>query len=123
MPTEAVLSTSPPLVPDFAVSSFAAFRKVFSIHPLLTWIANSLGVGLAATVCSLVVATFAGYACRDGIFARSRSSAPLLLFTKLIPATLIIIPLYISFNLLGLLDTYVSLVLAHMTIGVRWPPG
>jgi multiple sugar transport system permease protein len=118
MPTELVLSTSPPLVPHFAVASLAAFRTVFSIHPLLTWIANSLGVGLAATVCSLTVATFAGYSLSRWNFRPQQILGALLLFTKLIPATLIIIPLYITFNLFGMLDSYLSLVLAHMTIGV-----
>jgi multiple sugar transport system permease protein len=118
MPTEDVLSTSPALVPKFAVASLAAFRTVFSIHPLLTWIANSLGVGLAATVCSLIVATFAGYSLSRWNFRPQQILGALLLFTKLVPATLIIIPLYITYNLLGMLDTYVGLVLAHMTIGV-----
>jgi multiple sugar transport system permease protein len=118
MPTEAVLSTSPALVPDFAAASLAAFRTVFSIHPLLTWIANSLGVGLASTALSLIVATFAGYSLSRWNYRPQQILGALLLFTKLIPATLIIIPLYITFNLAGMLDTYLGLVLAHMTIGV-----
>ena len=118
MPIEWMLSTSPPLLPDFAVFSLAAFRTVFAIHPLLTWIANSLGVGLTSTALSLIVATLAGYSLSRWNYKAQQILGALLLFTKLIPATLIIIPLYISFNLLGMLDTYPSLVLAHMTIGV-----
>jgi multiple sugar transport system permease protein len=118
MPAERILSIHPPLVPDFSVASLNAFHKVFSIHPLLAWIANSLGVGLAATISSLIVATFAGYSLSRWNFRPQQILGALLLFTKLVPATLIIIPLYITFNLLGLLDTYLSLMLAHMTIGV-----
>jgi len=118
MPSEVVLSTSPPLVPRFMDASLAAFRTVFSIHPLLTWIANSLMVGLASTALSLVVATFAGYSLSRWNYWPQQLLGAMLLFTKLIPATLIIIPLYIIFNLAGMLDTYVGLVLAHMTIGV-----
>jgi multiple sugar transport system permease protein len=118
MPTERVLSVSPPLLPDLAIASLAAFRTVFSIHPILTWIANSLGVGLTSTALSLFTATLAGYSLSRWNYRPQQILGAMLLFTKLVPATLIIIPLYIIFNLLGLLDTYVSLVLAHMTIGV-----
>lgn len=118
MPSEVVLSTSPPLLPRLADMSLAAFRTVFSIHPLLTWITNSIGVGLASTALSLVVATFAGYSLSRWNFLPQQVLGAMLLFTKLIPATLIIIPLYIIFNLAGMLDTYVGLILAHMTIGV-----
>lgn len=118
MPTEQVLSISPPLLPEISAASLAAFRTVFSIHPMLTWIANSLGVGLVSTVLSLFTATLAGYSLSRWNYRPQQILGAMLLFTKLVPATLIIIPLYIIFNLAGLLDTYISLVLAHMTIGV-----
>jgi multiple sugar transport system permease protein len=118
MPPERILSTHPSLVPDFAVASLAAFRNVFSIHPLLTWVVNSLGVGLAATTASLVTATFAGYSLSRWAYRPQQALGAMLLFVKLIPATLIIIPLYIIFIAAGLIDSYVGLVLAHMTIGV-----
>ena len=75
MPPERILSTHPALVPDFSVASLAAFANVFSIHPLLTWIANSLVVGVVATTLSLIVATFAGYSLSRWTSARSRRSA------------------------------------------------
>jgi len=118
MPSERILSTHPSLLPDFSVASFAAFENVFSIHPLLIWIVNSLGVGVVATAASLVVATFAGYSLSRWSYKPQQALGAMLLFVKLIPATLIIIPLYIIFIAAGLLDSYVGLVLAHMTIGV-----
>jgi multiple sugar transport system permease protein len=118
MPPERILSTHPSLVPDFGVATLAAFSNVFSIHPLLIWIANSLGVGLVATTASLIVATSAGYSLSRWAYKPQQALGAMLLFVKLIPATLIIIPLYIIFIAAGLLDSYVGLVMAHMTIGV-----
>jgi multiple sugar transport system permease protein len=118
MPAERILSTHPALLPDFGAVSLHAFRRIFEIRPLLAWIANSLGVGLVSTAASLFVATLAGYSLSRWAYRPQQVLGAALLFSKLIPATLLIIPLYITFNLAGLLDTYLGLVLAHMTIGV-----
>ena len=118
MPIDRVRSVHPDLLPDLAAASVQAFRTVFAIHPMLTWIGNSLWVGLCSTLLSLFAATLAGYSLSRWRRRPQQVLGALLLFTKLIPATLTIIPLYIMFNLAGLLDTYASLILAHMTVGV-----
>ena len=68
-------------------------------------------MGLASTALSLIVATLAGYSLSRWNYKAQQILGALLLFTKVIPATLIIIPLYISFNLLGMLDTYRTVLL------------
>jgi multiple sugar transport system permease protein len=118
LPTEQILSRNPPLLPSLGDLSLAAFRKVFELRPFLLWLGNSLAVGLVSTAVSLVVALLAGYSLSRWRTWPQQLLGASLLFSKLIPASLIIIPLFIMFNLTGLMDTYLGLVLANMTIGV-----
>ncbi len=61
MPTADILSRNPPLLPDFARASFAAFAAVLQRRPFLQWTANSLIVGGASAAISLAAAALAGY--------------------------------------------------------------
>jgi len=118
MPTDLILSREPALLPRLGELSLAAFWGVFERRPFLTWMANSLVVGLASTAASLVVAALAGYSLSRWGSAPQQLLGASLLLSKLIPAGLIIIPLFILFNVTGLIDSYAGLVLAHMTAGV-----
>jgi multiple sugar transport system permease protein len=118
MPTDAILSRTPSLLPDFSRMRFDAFAAVFDDRPFLTWIINSLIVAFASTFLSLLVSTLAG-------FSLSRFSSPpqqalggALLVSKLIPASLILIPLFIIYTNTGMFNSLAGLVAANMTIGV-----
>lgn len=118
MPTDLILSREPALLPRLGELSLAAFQDVFERRPFLTWMANSLVVGFASTAASLLVAALAGYSLSRWGSAPQQLLGASLLLSKLIPAGLIIIPLFILFNVTGLIDSYLGLVLAHMTAGV-----
>lgn len=118
MPTDAILSRSPSLLPDFSRISLDAFGGIFARSQFPTWMMNSLIVGVLTTVFSIVVSTLAGYSLSRHAGPIQQSLGATLLISKLIPASLILIPLFILYNLLGLFDTYLGLVLANMTISV-----
>ena len=98
--------------------SLAAFGAVIARRPFLLWTMNSLIVGVAAAAVSLVAASLAGYALSRWSFRFVKFSGAALLLGKLAPPALIIIPLFIMFNLAGLIDTYAGLVLANVATGV-----
>jgi multiple sugar transport system permease protein len=118
MPTDRILSRSPSLWPDPAVASLRAFVNVFADKPFLAWMGNSLLVSLTATAVSLVVSTLAGYSLSRFTDRPQQALGAALLISKLIPASLILIPLFIVYQTLGLFDSYAGLVMANMTIGV-----
>ncbi|MEO1016307.1 MAG: carbohydrate ABC transporter permease [Pseudomonadota bacterium] len=118
LPTDQILSRNPTLIPNPADVSLSAFFAVFERRPFHLWMANSFGIALTTTVLSLVAATLAGYSLSRWHRKPQQLLGASLLISKLIPASLIIIPLFIVFNVINLIDSYVGLVLASMTVGV-----
>lgn len=78
---------------------------------------NSLIVGVAVTIISVVLGALSGYA-----FARYRIGGFHLPFwilsIRMMPAVAAIIPLFLLFNSLGLKDTYVAVILTHLLIAL-----
>ncbi|MCI1002729.1 carbohydrate ABC transporter permease [Ochrobactrum sp. C6C9] len=118
MPTSEILSRNPALVPNWSKVTFTAFTEAFERRPLLQWIANSFFVSGLSTVFSLTVATLAGYSLSRWRMRLQQATGAMLLLSKLIPSSLIIIPLFIMFNTMGLNDSFFGLILANMAIGV-----
>ncbi|PRX09083.1 UNVERIFIED_ORG: carbohydrate ABC transporter membrane protein 2 (CUT1 family) [Martelella mediterranea] len=118
MPTDAILSRNPSLLPDFSRVSFSAFAEVFRARPFLSWTVNSLIISIGSSTISLVLATLAGYSLSRFASRPQQALGASLLISKLIPATLILIPLFIIYNNIGLFDTYIGLILANMTVGI-----
>lgn len=118
MPTDAILSRSPSLLPDLSRVRFDAFVQVFENRPFFTWILNSLIVATASTLLSLFVSTLAGYSLSRFSSPPQQALGATLLVSKLIPASLILIPLFIIYTNTGLFNSLAGIVLANMTIGV-----
>ncbi|WP_055047871.1 carbohydrate ABC transporter permease [Devosia sp. A16] len=118
MPTDAILSREPSLLPDLGRVRFDAFVKVFENRPFFTWIMNSLIVATASTLLSLFVSTLAGYSLSRFSSPPQQALGATLLVSKLIPASLILIPLFIIYTNTGLFNSLAGIVLANMTIGV-----
>jgi len=118
MPIDTILSRTPSLLPDLTRIDFSAFAKVFEGRPFFTWILNSLIVAFASTFLSLFVSTLAGYSLSRFSSAPQQALGGALLISKLIPASLILIPLFIIYTNVGLFNSLAGLVAANMTIGV-----
>jgi len=118
MPTSDILSRSPPLVPDPAKLQFGAFVDIFYARPFLSWMLNSILVASMSTLVALFVSTLAGYSLSRFGGRPQQAVGGALLISKLVPAGLILIPLFIVYNAVGLFDTLPGLVAAHLTIGV-----
>jgi multiple sugar transport system permease protein len=118
LPSRLVLSRSPPLVPPFDAMSFAAYAEVFRRRPVLTWIMNSALVVAGSTLVSLVIATLAGYSLSRFHTSAQRVAGATLLLTKMIPGSLLVIPFFVMFSLVHLVDNAAALVLANVATGV-----
>lgn len=118
MPTSDILSRNPPLLPSLGHASFEAFAAVIRRRPFVQWTLNSLLVGGVSAVLSLSAATLAGYSLSRWPWTGVRAVGGLLLLGKLAPPSLIIIPLFIMFNVIGLIDSFSGLILANVATGV-----
>ena len=79
---------------------------------------NSLVVSLATTLLGVALATTAAYAFSRFEFYGRRMGMTLFLVTQMFPGVLMIIPLFVLMNQLGLLDSLSGLVLVYSTTAI-----
>lgn len=90
------------------------FTYVFSNTKTLTWLGNSLAVTLSTVLVSVVVAAPAGYVLSRGK-SRAVGSYSLLLFVvQSLPVITSVIPLFILFAKLGLVDSLLGLGIIYV---------
>jgi multiple sugar transport system permease protein len=106
--------------PTFASANWSldAYATVLTKRPVGRYFLNSLAVALGTTVLSVTLAALAAYG-----FTRffPRGATPFiifLLFTKMLPETLLIVPYFQLMSDLGLLNTYAALILAYSSFAL-----
>ncbi len=92
-----------------------SYRKVFQEQNFLRFFYNSTVVGVSAVVLSLVLGLPAAYS-----IARYKQEklGLLILVARLMPGIALLLPWYLIFSRLALVDTYTALILSHMLIGL-----
>jgi len=107
-PNEEMFSMPPTLVGSQI--KWSNFADVFAYGPFLTYIGNSLFVAVAGTLVVLIVSTTAGYAFgrlrwrgRDAVFV-------LFLATLMVPAEVLVIPMFQVMQWFGWVNTYQALI-------------
>ena len=76
---------------------------------------NSTIITVATTVATLVVGVPAGYAFARGRFAGRRFLGAFLLFSRMVPPVIFIIPLFLYYYHLHLVGSFTGMTLAYMT--------
>jgi len=104
----------PPSFFRFTVT-FKGYVEVFSKHPFLLYIWNSLVVASGVTVLGLAVGLPAAYSIAQW---RQRGLALTILVARIIPGISYLIPWYILFRNLKMVDTYQALILTHLVVGL-----
>lgn len=104
--------------PSFFISepTVENFRRVLFDTGFVGYIKNSLIVSLTATLLSLVIAVFAGYALSrySGLkFVKGTNLS--MMVSQMVPGVLLLVPLYMIMQRMGMLDSYLSLILAYTT--------
>jgi arabinogalactan oligomer/maltooligosaccharide transport system permease protein len=110
-PADRLLSTSLEIIPDNA--TFDAYRELFLSRPFLTWMLNSLLISLVVTVTGVAIASTAGYAFSRFNFVLKKAGMLSLLTTQMFPATMLLLPLYIMLIKLGLINTYMGVIIIY----------
>lgn len=102
--------------PDFVFTpTLANYQNVFSTQRFGDFVINSLIIGGGSTFFGLVLGLPAAYA-----IARYKQYgiATAILIARIVPGITFLIPLFIIFRQLQMIDTYQSLILAHMLVGL-----
>jgi multiple sugar transport system permease protein len=92
---------------------FEAYEQLFTTTPFARFFANSAIVAAATVAFTTTVATLAAYALSRFRIPGKPIILVILLVTQLMPAVLLVIPLFISLRGLGLLNTWYGLTLVH----------
>ncbi len=93
--------------------SMLNYDKVFGEQNFLKYLMNSSIVGVSAVVLSLIMGLPAAYSIAR--FGQRRLSV-FLLIARLMPGISFLMPWYIIFSRLGLMDSYTALILSHILI-------
>jgi arabinogalactan oligomer/maltooligosaccharide transport system permease protein len=79
---------------------------------------NSIIVAVLTTIVGLFLSCTAAYALSRFKFPGQKSSLTMFLVVQMFPATLLLLPLYVILNKLGLLNSIVGLVLVYSTTAI-----
>ena len=105
-----------PLVPrDLTLRNY---EYVFEKRPTLMWLKNSALVALTSSTISVLVGVLAGYSIVRLSYRGNRTVAKAILFTYLIPASLLFIPMFILISGLNLYNNRIALILTYQSFNV-----
>jgi len=104
----------PPSFFRFTVT-LKGYVEVFAKHPFLLYIWNSLVVATGTTLLGLIVGLPAAYSIAQW---KQQKLALTILVARIIPGISYLIPWYILFRNLKMVDTYQALILTHLVVGL-----
>ena len=94
------------------------YLHLFAAGRIWLWIKNSLVVTVATTLLSVPISLFAAYSISRFKYRGRVFLLFLILLTQMLPATLIILPLFVIFRQMGLWDTLGCLIVANITFSL-----
>ena len=116
-PNEEAFSLPPQLVPEqLTLGNYVS--QLGDRAGFLTYFVNSVIVSSFATLASIAISLLAGYAFSRFRFPARRTLLVLVLASQMFPIVLIIVALFVLFNRLNLLDTYLGLILAFTSFSL-----
>ncbi len=104
----------PPKFFRFAVT-LKGYAEVFAKNPFLLYTWNSFVVATGCTLLGLIVGLPAAYSIAHW---RQKGLALVVLVARIIPGISYLIPWYILFRNLRMVDTYQALILTHLVVGL-----
>lgn len=100
--------------------TFDNFVKVWSVNKFSVYFLNSLFISLVAIVFVALLSIANGYALSRFKFAGKKAFMLILLSTQMLPVILFIIPLFLIFKSMGLMNTPYALILFYIVSQVTF---
>ena len=113
-PRGAVYKTHPSLFPE--AFRWQSYVEIFHLRPFEQWLQNSFLIAAGTTGLSLVLAIPAAYSLARFGYRGKRTLGMVVLTTQMLPASLIVVPMYITFLHYGLLESKIGVILAHASM-------
>lgn len=110
-PGDKILSTDLSLIPEGA--SFDSFRQVFMETGFFHWLTNSLIITGLTAVMGVSLSASAAYALSRFKFPGRGGVLVFLMATQMVPAVMLLLPLYFMLQKLTLLNTYAGVIVAY----------
>ena len=98
--------------------TFQNYVQAFREQPLARYFLNSLIVGLSSTLLCVSVASLAAYALARLHVPRRNLILSLLVGVSMFPVASLMVPLYQTFNELGLRNNFLALILPHAALSL-----
>ncbi|MET0745952.1 MAG: carbohydrate ABC transporter permease [Microvirga sp.] len=92
------------------------FGQILRDRPILLWLSNSALAAIGSVVLSMTVSILAGYSLSRFRVRGGPSLGLFILTAKMLPATLLVIPLFGIFRAIDLIGSLWSIILAHATL-------
>ena len=115
-PNTEIISFPPTFFPKSV--TFYHFKRLFTETEFPRYFLNSVFVAAATTVLVIVVATLGAYSLVRFRYAGRQAMGNMILFTYLLPAVVLLVPLYVIIVRLGLGDSLLGLVVAYTTFAL-----
>jgi arabinogalactan oligomer / maltooligosaccharide transport system permease protein len=115
-PGDRLLSTSLAIIP--ADATLESYRKVIFDKDFVLWLWNSALITISTAFTGMIIAATSAYAFSRWKFHGRNAFLVFLLATQMIPAAMMMVPLYIIAARLGLINTYRGLVIAYSVSSV-----
>lgn len=98
--------------------TFDAYFDVLANRPLLRYLFNSFIVATGTTIVAVTLSALTAYGFTRFKIRFATAFIVFLIFTKMLPETLLIIPYFQLMSKLGLINTYLSLILAYSSFAL-----
>jgi multiple sugar transport system permease protein len=105
--------------PEFwpAEPSYEGYQLIFTQEKIIwTFFKNSFIVGFSVVALCIGVGSFAGYALSRFTFPGSKPMMLFILASQMFPTVVMLIPIYLLFVKIGLVDKHFSVILMHTSI-------
>lgn len=110
-PGDRLLTTDLRIIPEDA--SWDNYKEVLLDSNFLLWLWNSTIITITTSLVGVILATSAGYAFSRFRFPGHRTGLLFILATQMIPASMLLLPLYIMLVRLKLINSYLGLIIAY----------
>ncbi len=110
-PADRLLSTSLEIIPDNA--TIANYINLFVKTDFLLWMWNSLLITSSVTLTGVILAATAGYGFSRYKFVGKKAAMQSMLVTQMFPATMLLLPMYIMLVNLGLINSYLGIMIMY----------
>jgi arabinogalactan oligomer/maltooligosaccharide transport system permease protein len=110
-PGDRLLTTDLKIIPEDA--SWDNYKEVLLDSNFLLWLWNSILITITTSILGVLLATSAGYAFSRFRFPGHKAGLLFILATQMIPASMLLLPLYIMLVRLKMINSYLGLIIAY----------